>query len=434
MKRIPSLPSFRARGARVLTSPSFSLAVALMACGGSGLKPGGPGGPPGPGAPDAGGGPGGMKPMPPAPMGMGMPPGMGMTIGTTVVGVPTVGPPKVVWIGGGPAGLTPLAPGCTPASALECPTVSGSCATSATSRPVVKDSGSICFYGPITTTTTTTTTSDPPAATVEYLHETAGGQEYYRFRVTFDPTFVDNTYGTNAIGWGQHGHTYMDLVGSDHVELQLFDGSSTLVMDMKLDYISVDTTKSCGYGALGVSGGEGKILVGDAKYVLGATTSLARDISGCGYCTSPACGGSCTVDSPVTDASFTANAAAPNWDFRVQYEVWIDASLFAGKGFGGANVPYVHASPSKLSTNTVIVTPKPCPGGGGGGGCGSGTIDYLTSEGKQTCVPTPSGGGCPAGYTNYLLSEGAVCVPTPSGGVCPAGYQIDPVSEGARCI
>jgi hypothetical protein len=68
-----------------------------------------------------------------------------------------------------------------------------------------------------------------------------------------------------------------------------------------------------------------------------------------------------------------------------------------------------------------------------GGGCAVGTTAYLTSEGSQTCVPTPDG-GCPSGYTNYLVSEGAVCVPTPSGGRCPAGYQLDPTSEGSRCI
>ena len=68
-----------------------------------------------------------------------------------------------------------------------------------------------------------------------------------------------------------------------------------------------------------------------------------------------------------------------------------------------------------------------------GGTCPTGTTNYLTSEGAQTCVPT-GGGGCPAGTTDYLVSEGAVCVPTPTGGTCPTGYQIDPTSEGSRCI
>jgi len=424
----------------------LSLSVSLGGCGGqtlpAGAQPPTPTTDAGAGA-GPGNGPGGMKPPPPGMgmdggpgMGPGAGPGMGMNMGTTTVGVPTSGPPRVIWTGGGPSGLTPLAPGCTPASALECPTVSGTCATSATSHPTGTQIGSICFYGS-SGTTTTTTTSSSPEATLEYLHETAGGQEYYRYRITFDPTFADNTYGANAVGWGQRGHTFSDLVGSDHLELQLFDGSSanTLVLEIKLDYVSVDTAATCGYASLGVSGAEGMVLIGDAKYILGATTSIARDLNGCGYCSNAACGGSCTVNSPSTDSTFSANASAPNWDYRVQYEVWVDAAVFAGKGFGGANVPYVHASPSKASSDTIVVTPKPCPtGGGGGGGCPTGTTAYLTSEGAQTCVPTPSGGGCPGGYTNYLVSEGAVCVPTPNGGACPTGYQVDPTSEGARCI
>jgi hypothetical protein len=68
-----------------------------------------------------------------------------------------------------------------------------------------------------------------------------------------------------------------------------------------------------------------------------------------------------------------------------------------------------------------------------GGTCPTGTINYLTSEGAQTCVPT-GGGVCPAGTTNYLVSEGAVCVPVPTGGTCPTGYRLDPTSEGSRCI
>ncbi|HWJ56964.1 MAG TPA: hypothetical protein VNR90_12090, partial [Vicinamibacterales bacterium] len=245
---------------------------------------------------------------------MGMMPGMGMsgTGGAIIIGVPTPGTPGTVFPGGGPNGSTPLKPGCTPASAHECPSASGSCATSATSNPSGTTTGSVCFWGPITTTTTTTTTPAPLAATIEYLHETAGGQEYYRFRIIFDPSFVDNTYGVNAIGWGTKGHTFKDLVGSDHAELSLFDGTPTLVSQFDIDYITANSTSACLYGALGVSGGEGKMLLGDSKYVLASTTSLDRDLNGCGYCKNAACGGDCTVDSPATDSSYTPNASAPN--------------------------------------------------------------------------------------------------------------------------
>jgi hypothetical protein len=361
-----------------------------------------------------------------------------------VIGVPTPGTPRVVFPGGGPAGGAPLAPGCTPASAHECPSASGACATSSTSNPTGTTGGSICFYGPITSTTTTT--SSGPAATIEYLHETAGGQEYYRFRVTFDPAFVDNTYGANAVGWADRGHTFKDLVGSDHAELSLFDGASALVSKFDIDYITANAASACAYGALGVSGGEGEMLVGDARYVLASTSSLDRNINGCGYCASAACGGDCTVSSPATDASYTPNPAAPTWDYRVVYEVWMDAAVFGAAGFGGASITFVHASPSKASSNTVTVMPMPCgcPVGATeyltsegartcvpGGGCPAGSTSYLTSEGAKTCLPvTP----CPAGYTTYLVSEGASCVPVPMNGVCPAGYRLDPTSEGSRCI
>lgn len=263
-----------------------SLGALALACGGGGANPGGP---PMAGMPGGGpGGAGGGMVMPPGPMGGGgsmgrpvmmmppMKPGMTGAAGVIVIGIPTPGSPGTVFPGGGPSGSAPLAPGCTPASAHECPTASGICATSAASKPTGTSIGSICFYGP--STTTTTTTSSAPAATIEYLHETVSGQEYYRFRITFDPAFVDNTYGANAIGCVQRGHTFKDLVGSDHAELLVFDGTSKMVTMFDIDYITANAASTCAYGALGVSGGEGKMLVGDTKYVLGSTSSLDRNL------------------------------------------------------------------------------------------------------------------------------------------------------------
>src|SRR5262245_33540753 len=100
------------------------------------------------------GGAGGMT----GPMGTGgkmmkpMPMGTAGT-GAIIVGIPTPGQPGTVFPGGGPNGNTSLKPGCTPASAHECPSASGTCATSATSNPTGTTTGSVCFYGPITTTT-----------------------------------------------------------------------------------------------------------------------------------------------------------------------------------------------------------------------------------------------------------------------------------------
>jgi len=383
------------------------------------------------GAPGTAGAPGkGM----PGPTGQGgttmpgkMPMGMGTGGGVVVIGIPTPGTPGTVFPGGGPSGAAPLAPGCTPASAHECPSASGVCATSSTSMPTGTTMGSICFFGPITSTTTTTQSS--PAATVEYLHETAAGQEYYRFRITFDPRFVDNTYGANAIGWGQKGHTFKDLVGSDHAELSLFDGGLGLVSQFDIDYITASSASTCGYGALGVSGGEGKMLVGDAKYVLASTTSLDRDLNGCGYCKSAACGGDCTSVSPATDASYTPNAVAPNWDYRVVYEVWMDASVFGSGGFGGASISFVHASPSKASSDTITVVPKPC------GGCPEGSV--MSSDGLS-CVPVCPGGGetGSSGETGYYQasSNGETGAPANMCPVCPDGSRPVVYTEGYECI
>ena len=424
----------------------LALSAGAVSCGGGGkAKPDMPG----PGMNGKGGAMGTTGPSASNPKPMGMNMGIG---GNITIGVPTSGSLSTIYPGGGTNGAPPLKPGCTPASAKECPSSSGTCATSATSSPKNVSTGYICYYptasgssststkpgmGTTTTTTTTTTVTTTPEATIEYLHEVAGGQDYYRFRITFDPSFVDNTYGANAIGWGTRGHTFNDLVGSDHAQLSLFDGSKTLISAFNLDYISQDTSAACGYSCLGVSGGEGAMLVGDAKYILAATTSLDRDLNGCGYCKNAACNGDCTVDSPATDTKYTPNPLAPNWDDRVVYEVWVSADAFGSNGFGGASITFVHASPSKASSNTITVEPKPC------GSCPAGYTNYLTSEGA-VCVPVGktdagTGGGCPAGYASYLASEGAVCLPVPKGdggpgGGCPAGYTNYLTSEGAVCV
>jgi hypothetical protein len=376
--------------------------------------------------------------------------GLPATTTTTVPGFPGAGTGVVGISSGSPtASIAPLAPGCTPASASECPTTSGNCATSANQHVDVKAVGSNCYYSASATTT--------PDATLEYIHELAAGQDYYRFRLTFDPSFVDNTYGANAIGWGgaggttgvtttttptttpgmpggkmmpmmmpmmRSGHTFNDLVGSDHAEMLLVDAAGKQTVDANIDYISVDQTRPCGYGNLGVRGGEGKVMTGDPSWILAATSSLDRDLNGCGYCTSSACGGSCTVSSPATDAAYTPNTATPRWDYRVVYEIWVSAAAFGAAGFGSANITFVHASPSKASSNTVTVQPGPCPPSWKipyttpGTMCPAGTTSVIDEFLRVVCVP-PQGGSCPAG-TMAVTDEfqRIICVPS-TGGIVP---------------
>lgn len=68
-----------------------------------------------------------------------------------------------------------------------------------------------------------------------------------------------------------------------------------------------------------------------------------------------------TVDSPATDEHYTPNPDAPEWDYRVVYEVSIDAVALGGAEFGGANIEFVHASPSKREDDTIVVEPRDCP-------------------------------------------------------------------------
>jgi hypothetical protein len=194
-------------------------------------------------------------------------------------------------------------------------------------------------------------------------------------------------------------HTFDDLVGSDHVELVLVDLKGNTVLDFAVDYVSEKPDAPCGYGTLGVSGGEGKMITGDASAIVAVGTSIDRNLNGCGYCL--------ITDSPVSDDNFTIDPSAPNWDYRVIYEVWIDFSVFKGLGFGGAFIPQVHASPSMASTNTIDVDPNPCPPDWDTPYCPPSVIE----EGGN-CFDTPPGDGtCPAGTVPDIKNEGQSCVP-----------------------
>ena len=217
------------------------------------------------------------------------------------------------FVGGGPSSR-PLTTGCGPDTAAQC---GGSCEMSG-GKPatVLAPPATICYSGE------GDLTPDDPSSVIEQVIETIDGKTYLHLRVTFDPRFVDNTYGVNASsGWvnkmmaapkagmpgGADGrqspppkdgmaakaaHTFDDLVGSDHVELVLVDSKGNTVLDFKVDYISQKADAPCGYGTLGVSGGEGKMITGDASAVVAVATSIDRNLNSCGYCL--------ITDSPAT--------------------------------------------------------------------------------------------------------------------------------------
>lgn len=342
------------------------------------------------------------------------------------------------WVGGG-AGYRPLTTGCGPETAASC---TGDCEAGVGAEPstVIRPIATLCFSGE------GDLTPEDPSAVIEQVVEAIEEQTYVHLRVTFDPSYVDNTYGANASsGWfpdgttteetdgkkAKSGHKFSDLVGSDHTELLLTDGNGTTVMEMKVDLISESASSACGYESLGVNGGEGKVITGDPAAVLAVATSITRNLNGCGYCAEAACNGDCTVDSPATDDAYTPNPDTPNWDYRQSYEVWIDVGAFGDAGFGQAYVTYTHASPS-MAGNTLLVEPTPCPPDWcSGGDCYGG----APPEG-----PPDDGGDCPPNYQLYVASEGAAdCTPIPFANypgmaACPEGYVLDTASEGQYCL
>jgi hypothetical protein len=179
------------------------------------------------------------------------------------------------------------------------------------------------------------------------------------------PAPNDNSYGVNAVGWPS-GHTFGNLTGSDKAGVQIKNGVGTVVLSMEVDYLSAKTGTPSGYASLGVTGGDGDMLVGTAAGIQ-ATTSLANNLNNTGYCVALNCtvaGTNLLVNSPPTDAAHTtydlANPAAHGlWDFHNTYYVRITpGSNPALAGFDPStwtvepNLTVLHNSPA-----------KPCPAG-----------------------------------------------------------------------
>jgi hypothetical protein len=205
----------------------------------------------------------------------------------------------------------------------------------------------LCFYS--------SGTGDIPAATMEYALEVMEGLDVVHARLTFSPDFVDNSYGQNAIGWEGHkrGHVFQDLTRSDHAELIFSDKRGGEVLRFKQDYLSEAPSAASGFANLGL-GGDGALISGKASWITATMTSIDRNLNERGYA-------AYAVDSPATGASYSASAEAPDWDYRVVYEAWVDKAAFGSVGFGDVYLESVHASPSKLPTDTLEVYPAPCP-------------------------------------------------------------------------
>lgn len=155
-------------------------------------------------------------------------------------------------------------------------------------------------------------------------------------------------------GLGGRGHTFRDLLRSDHAEIQLLDAAGDVAMHFRIDYVSESADAPSGFASLGVSGGDGDLSIGEPEWVLATTTSIDRNLNACGLA-------SFTESSPATDDAYTPAPDASDWDYRVAYEIWVATEAFGAAGFGSALIENVHASPSKLADDTVDVVPAPCP-------------------------------------------------------------------------
>lgn len=192
-------------------------------------------------------------------------------------------------------------------------------------------------------------------------------------RTTFPTTFVDNTYGTNAIGWVSRGHTFRDLVGSDNLQLALYDAANIKMMEFKLDYITASATAPSGYTTLGVRGGEGGMILGSADDVVSVRTSIDENLNTSNYVL--------TTNSPSTDINYSPNSDHPLWIYEVWYEVTVKPSAFGTAGFGIPAIASIHASPSKTGNNTEPVVAVPCIGEDGSGeSTGGGTGTNISKE------------------------------------------------------
>jgi len=162
--------------------------------------------------------------------------------------------------------------------------------------------------------------------------------------------FVDNTYGTGAIGWPS-GHTFSNLTGSDKMQLALYDTNGVKKLEFVMDYISASSGAPGGFTTLGVSGGDGSFIFpsGGASNIWRVDTSLSVNFR------DPVMTPKLTVNSPATNASY-APPAAPytNWIFDVWYDVTFKTEIFGQAGFGDARLVSVHASPSKTGSNTEV--------------------------------------------------------------------------------
>ncbi|WP_207492024.1 SdrD B-like domain-containing protein [Aridibaculum aurantiacum] len=174
---------------------------------------------------------------------------------------------------------------------------------------------------------------------------------YIIVRATLANTFVDNSYGTNAIGWPGNNHTFNHLVQSDQLQFALFDKAGVRKLEFKMDYISKSGSK---YISLGATGGDGAMIfptrLANADDLKDFNSSLAVNLG-------QSFGSQYLVNSPgLTDPNRS------DWIYDVWYEFKVKKSVFGTVGFGYPMITGLHASPSKTGQDSEVIVPSDCPG------------------------------------------------------------------------
>lgn len=171
----------------------------------------------------------------------------------------------------------------------------------------------------------------------------------YRFVFIQSMNRNDNTYGTNSIGWSANRpHRFKDLVNSDHAEFTIKNAAGQTVLKFDLDYLSATSDSPSGYACLGVSGGDGAMQTGPKSAILSWNSSLAENL----------------LKPEFAAPEFKINSPALNhpkaglWEYRMIYEVTVDAGVFGSSGFGSVQITDQHNSPPK--TGLESFTPIDC--------------------------------------------------------------------------
>ncbi len=208
-------------------------------------------------------------------------------------------------------------------------------------------------------------------------------------RTTLSKEFVDNTYGSGAIGWPS-GHSFGNLSSSDRLQLALYDGSNVKKLEFRMDYISSSSSAPSGYKSLGVSGGDGNMVFGSSSNIVSVKTSLDANFNQYGYVL--------TTNSPITNSNYAPNSSYPNWIYEVWYEVTVNLSAFGASGFGHPGITSLYASPNKAGSSSQSVSQAACP-------CNN----YVTNGGTIGNDETSCGASMdPANIMNVTLPSGGV--------------------------